>query len=347
MYAQQWGLWSQNNTYANVLFSMAYPQQCLNVTASDYNDTSNDTEGIGEALLLSDITINGFRVSKQNVSIKTIWISLGKQQWGLTPALQSSNITFPVETSNSLFVELTPQDSVNGVAVLFELNNKGFNFAINAFNATGYPSVAWLLFGIAQQWGEYVDGYNTFSIEFTAFCVVAAGGEYMYDDLGSTILEIKLHQFTALANLSGTKKTFIAAGKQQWGFNYEVKSTNPFDLPIAYNEAIFCVVASAADWSATGTWWFKNGATLDKIAIGVGSDDTPASGNFTYLAIGVQQWGYEQNNEIVTLLLPYTTAYIPVGCAALLDAEFSLTIQDNSNFFRPVRSTAYWFTIGS
>ena len=74
----QWGLWSQNNTYANVLFSMAYPRQCLNVTASDYNDTSNDTEGIGEALLLSDITINGFRVSKQNVSIKTIWISLGK-----------------------------------------------------------------------------------------------------------------------------------------------------------------------------------------------------------------------------------------------------------------------------
>ena len=117
---------------------MAYPQQCLNVTASDYNDTSNDTEGIGEALLLSDITINGFRVSKQNVSIKTIWISLGKQQWG-----------------------------------------------------------------------------------------------------------------------------------------------------------------------------------------------------------------YEQNNEIVTLLLPYTTSYIPVGCAALLDAEFSLTIQDNSNFYRPVRSTAYWFTIGS
>lgn len=134
----QWGLWSQNNTYANVLFSTAYPQQCLNVTASDYNDTSNDTGGIGEALLLSDVTVNGFRVSKQNVSIKTIWISIGKQQWG-----------------------------------------------------------------------------------------------------------------------------------------------------------------------------------------------------------------YEQNNEIVTLLLPYTTAYIPVGCAALLDAEFSLTIQDNSKFYRPVRSTAYWFTIGS
>lgn len=74
---------------------------------------------------------------------------------------------------------------------------------------------------------------------------------------------------------------------KQWGFNYEVKSTNPFELPIAYNEAIFCVVASAADWSATGTWWFKNGATLDKIAIGVGSDDTPASGNFTYFVIGV------------------------------------------------------------
>ena len=72
--------------------------------------------------------------------------------------------------------------------------------------------------------------------------------------------------------------------------------------------------------------------------------------NGYWLVVGAknkQQWGYEQNNEIVTLLLPYTTAYIPVGCAALLDAEFSLTIQDNSKFYRPVRSTAYWFTIGS
>lgn len=73
----QWGLWSQNNTYANVLFTFAYPQQCLNVIASDYNDTSNDTEGIGEALLISDITVNGFRVSKQTTSVQTIWISLG------------------------------------------------------------------------------------------------------------------------------------------------------------------------------------------------------------------------------------------------------------------------------
>lgn len=70
-------MWSQNNTYANVLFSMAYPQQCLNVTASNYNDTSTDTAGIGEALLISDVTVNGFRVSKQNNYIEVIWISLG------------------------------------------------------------------------------------------------------------------------------------------------------------------------------------------------------------------------------------------------------------------------------
>lgn len=70
-------MWSQNNTYANVLFTFAYPQQCLNIIASDYNDTSNDTEGIGEALLISDVTVNGFRVSKQSTTIKTIWISLG------------------------------------------------------------------------------------------------------------------------------------------------------------------------------------------------------------------------------------------------------------------------------
>ena len=73
----------------------------------------------------------------------------------------------------------------------------------------------------------------------------------------------------------------------QWGFNYEVKSNNPFNLQISYSKAIFCVVATAADWTATGAWWYKNGATLKKIAIGIGADDTPASGNFTYLVIGV------------------------------------------------------------
>lgn len=68
---------------------------------------------------------------------------------------------------------------------------------------------------------------------------------------------------------------------------------------------------------------------------------------FWLLIAVVQQWGYEESNEIVTLLQAYTTAYIPVGCAALLDSLFSLTIQDNTSFYRPLRTTAvYWLTIG-
>lgn len=165
----------------------------------------------------------------------------------------------------------------------------------------------------------------------------------------ATFISVNLNNQTlevARRPTSGNVAWFII-GYQQWGFNYEVKSNNPFNLPISFSETIFCVVATSANLVSVGAWWYKDGATLDKIAIGIGADDTPATGNFTYLSLGKQQWGYEQNNELVTLLLPYTTAYIPVGCAALLDAEFSLTIQDNSSFYRPVRSTAYWLTIGS
>ena len=123
----------------------------------------------------------------------------------------------------------------------------------------------------------------------------------------------------------------------QWGFNYEVKSNNPFNLPISYSEAIFCVVATAADWTATGAWWYKNGATLNKIAIGIGADDTPASGNFTYLAIGVQQWGYSATtNTTITLPISFSnTNYSITATAATSGARGGMKIYSKtvSNFF--------------
>ena len=114
---------------------MAYPQQCLNVTASDYK------------LLLSDITINGFRVSKQNVSIKTIWISLGKQQWGYEITFSSKTIIFPCP-----YAEIMP-------SVIGSSSGSSAKLAINAnslisFNASNQAAqtIWWVSIG-KQQWG--------------------------------------------------------------------------------------------------------------------------------------------------------------------------------------------------
>lgn len=165
-----------------------------------------------------------------------------------------------------------------------------------------------------QQWGEYVDGYNTFSIEFTAFCVVAAGGEYMYDDLGSTILEIELHQFTALANLSGTKKTYIAAGKQQWGSGEGSHSSTQgyntweFIYPTPYTTSVLSLSITGTGHTTELGTNYCNTVTLSSVLV--------ASHDKGYvIIIGIQQWGFKSgNNAKWTYPLPLSTLlYVDVS----------------------------------
>lgn len=78
----------------------------------------------------------------------------------------------------------------------------------------------------------------------------------MYSDLGSTILEIELHRFRALANLSGTMKTYIAAGKQQWGLTPEALLPT-VDFPVAFI-AIPAVVGTPIKDYATSENYFGN-----------------------------------------------------------------------------------------
>lgn len=174
-----------------------------------------------------------------------------------------------------------------------------------------------------QQWG-----YNRATTgDGTAYDLLIACSDfnlgYISDNAGAgevcgctaTLTSIQLSRATRSFTLC-----WFTLGKQQWGFHYEVKSNNPFNLPISYTEAIFCVVATAADWTSTGAWWYKNGATLNKIAIGIGADDTPASGNFTYLAIGVQQWGLNAGRT-VNYPIPLTALYSILAIDAASDFD--------------------------
>lgn len=231
-----------------------------------------------------------------------IFVVIGKQQWGLTPALQSSTITFPVETSNSLFVELTPQDSVNGVAVLLELNNKGFNFAINAFNATGYPSVAWLLFGIAQQWGLSTGRTITYPISllvlYSIVALDAASGMDAVqvcdvntaDNTNAIIFQMRLTQGDILPdNMTGFY--WILIGRvQQWG--YVVGGINTFTVTFLITYiAAFGATASGAAEVATAANTEVSELTNTGFTLKRSSGPNPVY----WIAWGKQQWGSLSN----------------------------------------------------
>lgn len=221
------------------------------------------------------------------------YMAIGEQQWGYQAVHGNAEQEFSLPiafTNNPYTVAISTTNTGNHAAC------KGFTLSTITLDAGDDVNVddniGFIILG-KQQWGDIVDGTNTFTVAFTSFCKIANAGNYSWGGVDNIIRSIELTYFTATYSDNSYPFLYIAIGQQQWGFNYEVKSNNPFNLPIAFSETIFCVVATSANIVSVGAWWYKDGATLDKIAIGIGADDTPATGNFTYLSLGKQQWGYK------------------------------------------------------
>lgn len=161
--------------------------------------------------------------------------------------------------------------------------------------------------------------------------------------IGYTNLELNNFDITlGSGDNSERRGIYFCFGKQQWGLQRMTTSYTTYNLPISYKEIHIAIIGQEQERNK-GLGLSPDGLNGYIAAISYSGDTQ----NIRYLSIGYQQWGYEETNEIVTLLQAYTTAYIPVGCAALLDSLFSLTIQDNTSFYRPLRTTAvYWLTIG-
>lgn len=259
---------------------MAYPQQCLNVTASDYNDTSNDTEGIGEALLLSDITVNGFRVSKQNVSIKTIWISLGKQQWGYIEQIKLEPISFLISLQ-SLFIVLAhsygqaPIGTWTFHSIIKDAKITGFQLTAGQYNseAAAYLGIGgyWLIIGTtSQQWGYSAFIYGgkkvTFPIPYAVQCygVVSQNIQTTTDFIVCAINDVDITGFWD-SNGSALGIYWFAYGKQQWG-EYDVSAIGadtstttivPLLISMANTNYVVCISKHKI-----GTAWSHTSPTL-------------------------------------------------------------------------------------
>lgn len=243
------------------------------------------------------------------------WLSIGiilSQQWGFHYEVKSNNpFDLPIPYNEIIFCVVATAADWTATGAWWYKNGATLNkiaIGIGADDTPASGNFTYLAIGV-QQWGEYVDGYNTFPTEFTVFCVIAAGGEYMYSDLGSTILEIELHRFRALANLSGTMKTYIAAGKQQWGYESNV-STRTVEYPTAYLITPPTVVTSSngADAkSAVGNITLNSFSAINRAA----------AQSVWWFSIGVQQWGFQPKGsvglQVIDLLLSTTTNLIAVS----------------------------------
>lgn len=301
--AQQWGLWSQNNTYANVLFTLAYPQHCLNVIASDYNDTSNDTEGIGEALLISDVTVNGFRVSKQTTTVKTIWISLGNQQWGYTIESngQEDYKYFPVSYNSQCYaMALGSTFNIQPDAYSWVENIDTQKFLIGLgqnYMPMPYPTIFYCSIGV-QQWGDIVNDTNTFTVPFNDFCRIATTGSYSWGGYDNIIRSVELTNFTATYDDANYPFLYIAIGKQQWGSknvtgNGSGTLLTTIKFPTAFS-ACWAVTANLVVTNAdydVDKYVVIGGITTSqfKVTLDAEADDTEKTFKTNWIAIGQQR----------------------------------------------------------
>lgn len=66
---------------------------------------------------------------------------------------------------------------------------------------------------INSQWGKnWIDGKNTFSIQYISFALVVAGGEYSWDGLDNMILDVSLIAFTAKKETQDYNTYWISLG---------------------------------------------------------------------------------------------------------------------------------------
>ena len=251
--------------------------------------------------IIRSVELTNFTATYDDATYLFLYIVIGKQQWRMLKIQATEQkVAFPIAFTEWCVAYGSRATGTGGNPTTLGAN-AAFSDPVTLTYATVFSIEVqeyYLLAVGKQQWGEYVDGYNTFPTEFTAFCVIAAGGEYMYSDLGSTILEIELHRFRALANLSGTKKTYIAAGKQQWGSNDGAQ--NNFPIPFSN-----CLNLQQWQWDTSA---MNNSGIVNNIQY----DDTgyTCNGNYKlrFLAVGIaQQWGLQR------MTTSYTTYQLPIS----------------------------------
>lgn len=226
----------------------------------------------------------------------------------------------------------------NFIAVTFAL--------FGSTHAQPYPYY-WIMVGIVQQWGDIVDGTNTFTVAFTSFCKIANAGSYSWGGDDNIIRSIELTYFTATYADNSYPFLYIAIGQQQWG--YVVGGLNTFTVTflITYISAFGATASGAAETPTAA-----NTEVSELTNTGFTLRRSSSSNPVYWIAWGVQQWGYEYNVSSKTIEYPIaysTIAPTVVTSSNGADAKSAvgtITMTSFSAINRAGSQSVWWFSIG-
>lgn len=270
-------------------------------------------------------------------------------QWGV------STTSFPISVSAVYSIIAAKKDtSANSVPDVQNYSSTGFAYY-------GPSPYAWFAVCKAQQWGvgaPYSDGYSvtTLPIPFsnTDYTVIANSS---WLNSGAVMASAALSVTQIKVRNGGYTDTyhFLTIGRQQWG-TYEIAKLSTELITITFPVS-FAATAYSVTLGHKGPSNWTNGANVNYVNKTV-SDMTVyyCDGyGFSWLAIGMQQWGYNNTDYAASVTFPiaftkscYAIAIGPhnrvtgnVVAQNITNSKFSLTAPESGDC-----AQARWIAIG-
>lgn len=260
------------------------------------------------------------------------WILIGRvQQWGTFP-YNSNRWTYPI-AFNLIFAAVKTTISDNTSEVGYPAWYSWSSDVTNTYapHISSYKGYA-IALGM-QQWGDIVDGTNTFTVAFTSFCKIANAGNYSWGGADNIIRSIELTYFTATYTDNSYPFLYIAIGQQQWGF-HNGSGNNIITLLLPYKSCYTPLASSTDTYSGNLPYVLPVGsrqnAALSKL------DISSAASSCYWLTIGYQQWGYGDALKwpglTIELPIPFSNsvyATVAMGCPTTYFWDYPAQIKLN------------------
>ena len=298
-------------------------------------DASNS--GAGETLGLSMPTLSTIMLTRNPTATSRKYpvLMVGMQQWSLI-AQQQGDYTFvyPTIFTEKPFIGLRCYlGNIEWTANQFDLSFKNLSETqcLLRFNTVGGTRSAMIMLIGKQQWGDIVNGTNTFIVPFVHFCRMATTGSYSWGGYDNIIRSIELTNFTATYDDATYLFLYIVIGKQQWGSNQQTVSAETLvAYPVAVN-TVLTILCTADQTDIHDAEYAGPGSITDANFIACtfalfGSVHALPQPYF-WLMFGIaQQWGYFYESQSDTdyrhFPVAFTTFLLPVlGKAYYLTTE--------------------------
>lgn len=301
---------NQGSTWYSVNLPIAYTSFYNyvggEVTASSETGASTTTT-MNQALSTLSTIVVGLKNSNANWSMTVF--TIGKQQWGVFQHIQGDiwyTINFPISFESAVYnVVCSPANynydsSAQTPATWKKSETTISQFVCGSYGTSSAWGASWIAYG-KQQWGyvscNYASNTQTdyFPIAFTTRCdaillTATRNGTYagLYDRFPSIISNTLTSFLWGMYEQNGPGyATYIAIGKQQWGYVTSATGGETLTFPIAFSNSSYAIVGSAFDSSLIYCAKFTNKNVANCIMYnGIGHVSYNGTSTLDWIAIG-------------------------------------------------------------